>query len=367
MSSSQTQATELETLYNNLLRDITNEISPDLGGGSILNILTKYDWSLNYQGTEAKIPFVSVNEYRQNLSTFAASLSWFMEGVLSAVGLGTGKNEELIKQSNTAFFDSIDKTVNSTDKSEKTYSDFLANYQKVKNNSFESNLKQFNGLLSPYSFMYSLTDENCLKYIFPYFETDFLSLRNSFGDVSQTGSIGEKTFNDQVEAFGGLTSLMGNARSIGSLLSNDIGWNDQGIYIEKPKYFQFETSGDNIILKFSLYNTLHHPGQSEDPWKKNYRFIKNFAFKNLPFKISMFRYKTPALYEVSIPGSKYFPISYVSNFQVASRGTRRYLTYKSSEVLVPDAWDISITFQSLLCKSANLFQAALQKGPTIIT
>ena len=46
---------------------------------------------------------------------------------------------------------------------------------------------------------------------------------------------------------------------------------------------------------------------------------------------------------------------------------RKVREYKSNQkVLVPDAWQITIVFQSLLYKSANLYATALEKGPTII-
>lgn len=360
-SANKVIADALEELYNKRLENIKIEMSTDLKNG-IVNILRNYDWAVNYKGSTAELPAVYVKEYRQNLSTFAASLNWFINGAQGALA-GTAEN-----------FKKVWNYLAGDDES-KSKNDFNSVSNKLgnsKNNQFEGIIGRYSdNVLTPYSYMYSLTDKDCLKYVFPYFNNDFISINSSFGDNAQVGSTFQKSFSDHLGNFAGISGLVAGAGNIGSLFTDSVGWNDQGIYIEKPKYFQFESTGDSVNVNFTLYNTIVHEGGTTDddknPWKKNYRFISNFAFKNLPFKISMFRYKTPALYEVSIPGIKYFPISYVSAFQAASRGTRRYLDYNGLKILVPEAWDITITFQSLLYKSANLLQAALTKGPNIIS
>lgn len=375
-SSVKVTAEALEDVYAKKLVEIKSEMSPDLKNG-IVNILKSYDWAVNYRDSKAELPAVYVKEYRQNLSTFAASLNWFVNGAQSAIVGGTNSGGDNLKKI-WNYLSSANETEPTEDKlqnianSKTSYDSISGKLANNKNNQFEKMIGRYSdNVLSPYSYMYSLTEENCLKYVFPYFDNDFISFNSSFGDKAQTATTIQNMLSEQLGNFAGISGLLGDSLNIGSVFSDQVGWNDQGIYIEKPKYFQFEGSGDKVLVRFTLFNTVAHEGGMGDadknPWKKNYRFISNFAFKNLPFKISMFRYKTPALYEVSIPGIKYFPISYVSSFKVDLRGTRRYLDYNGLKVLVPEAWDVNITFQSLLYKSANLLQAALTKGPNILS
>ena len=338
MSDYISQITEqMEELYSTMLSSIFDEMRHDNGQGSIVNIITNYPWSLNARNVSnsGRIPAVFVKEYRQKLSTFASSLKHAAGGVANAVG-------------GAIFFD---KGVEVTS-----------------DNHFNTIISESNGHLSPYYNMYSLDSTNCLNYVFPQFKGVNIEVKNSYSSKNQAGNgMLSAELNTAISALTGLVRDIDEIRSLMDLVDNNSNIGDEGIYVEKPKYFQYDTSNDSITVQFILYNTIPDT-YSASPWKKNYRFIKNFTLKNLPYKISFFAYKTPALYEVCIPGIKYFPVSFVSNFTANNIGTTRMLTFEGNQqVLVPEAWQVTITFQSLLNNSANIFKTALSSGLNIMS
>lgn len=350
MSYTTLTAAEMESKYDNLLSNIVTETKQD-NNGTIINILTDYDWALNAReiSHSKRIPAVYVNEYRQKLSTFSSSLKYAFTGISTSIDNAT----EYITQNSSATSSLIE-----------------ANTEVTSDNLFNQIVARSGSHLSPYFNMYSLDSTNCLKYVFPYFTSSAFNVGNTYNDKPQSG--GANLFNRFVEPPTKTTGRFGlAAEQINEIIgvidafgdNSSIG--DEGIYIERPKYFQYSETAETVVVDFFLYNTVvNNPETSA--WKKNYRFIKNFTLKNLPYKISYFSYKTPALYEVSIPGIKYFPISFISNIAISNIGMARYLKYSAtSQVLVPEAWKVSITFQSLLNPSANILASAFNKGPEI--
>lgn len=334
---------------------------------NVVNIISDYPWALNCFDLKGKLkyPHAFVREFRQNMSVSASTISYLANSLGSAV-FGKSISELFgLNSSSTKNLSREDKEANqriASAKARTTISKAEDLRKNTTNIDYGGPLDRFTGnmadILSPYKYMYSVSNENCLKYIFPIFKTEY-GISNSYADSPQFSNRIIYSAMQHIGDAGNLASLIGSGTDLGKLLDQDFGWNDQGIYIEKPKYFQVDTQGDSVTISFPLYNTIRK-GNQTDLWKKNYEFIKFFALKNLPFKISAFRFKTPALYEVNIPGDKYMPFSYVSKFSASSAGVAKYLTYKENEadVLVPEAWLISITFTSLLFKSANLSYTA---------
>lgn len=329
-------ADDLEEIYNRTSQELENNVKSGTNG-NIINILTKFDWCVNYKNIiHNRLPAVYINEFRQNLSTFASSLKW---GVLSLLpGSSTVEGRKA--------GENIVEKVNESNRS---------NTETDLGNSFNTNINN-RPSLAPYKDMYSYTPTG-MKYVFPYFETPAFSLSNSYGDEEQYGSsiLGNPVrefFNNSGEwAVGGLAKFLGDMGSLTGFIGADsLSMKDKNIFIERPQFFQYDTSAETITVKFTLYNTI-----TKDAWKQNYNFIKMFMFKNSPYKLSVFKYKTPVLYELTIPGVKYYPICYISSFSASNLGTSRII---ENTTLVPEAWSIEMTFTSLLNRSGNLIQAA---------
>lgn len=73
--------------------------------------------------------------------------------------------------------------------------------------------------------MYSYDTTNCLKYVFPYFDNDYISLSNSFSDSPQTGSWFQTSLANNLDVIAGISGNLQGASNvsdmIGSMLSKD--------------------------------------------------------------------------------------------------------------------------------------------------
>lgn len=146
----------------------------------------------------------------------------------------------------------------------------------------------------------------------------------------------------------------------------------KGSVFEMARYFNFNTSDtDEVTISFVLFNTIVKNGVV-DQWKRNLYFISLFNLRNLPFKLDYTTYLPPLLYDVIIPGVKRLPFAYVSSFSAVPQGMIRNMKIenflaaiagvdtnenKQISTPVPEAWTISITFKSMIARTANLMLA----------
>ena len=93
-----------------------------------------------------------------------------------------------------------------------------------------------------------------------------------------------------------------------------------------------------------------------------------FTFQNLKNRTSFVTYIPPKIYSLDglAFGGIYWPAAYVSNLDIESIGTTRYLYdsgYNSQTggkgLLVPEAYKISITFKQLVADSSNIFSGTM--------
>lgn len=232
------------------------------------------------------------------------------------------------------------------------------------------------GILSPYNYLYA-TEMTGFRYVFPLItDQDFYALTNMWGTSNEKhNSIFTQNYLTNLLHIG--ADLMAN--TVGSdipnimnvLSKNSSGANRSSVF-EMARYFNFDTDNtDEIKLNFVLYNTVVKNGKI-DQWKRNLYFISLFNMRNLPFKLDYTTYLPPLLYDVIIPGVKRLPFTYVSEFTAAPLGLIRNMkidnflakicgakggTNESVSVPIPEAWSVSVTFKSMLGRSANLMLA----------
>ena len=187
-----------------------------------------------------------------------------------------------------------------------------------------------------------ITEPTGFKYSLPFFEGTPHDIRNSWGSSLQSKFL------------------------YSSMLEKGMEWVDRaaatfnimtpGTYIEKPKYFQYPGEGESLTVKLPLLNTLKK--NDKVPYQQNYELLWILAYQNKPYRTSFSRILPPKLYNVSIPGVKYMPYAYISKMDVNFLGTRRQLPVNTpkGEVFtsIPEAYEVSITFTSLIADTGNL-------------
>jgi hypothetical protein len=191
-------------------------------------------------------------------------------------------------------------------------------------------------------------------YNFPWLLKNGDSIRNientwqstqGLGDFLTSGSVG-KTDNFA-------------AKAIGSIAGAVIGSVTPGFGFEDTKQYG-STSPQSVTISFPLYNTI----DLESAFN-HFSFVNLFTFQCLKTRTSLMSYIPPKIYEVDggSLGGLYMAAAIVSNFKVDSIGTTRRMTewsgFGAGEVLIPEAYKVTITFTDLLSQSSNVFAGAL--------
>lgn len=202
--------------------------------------------------------------------------------------------------------------------------------------------------LSTYEGLYSTTPTN-FKYILPYFSNNAFVAGNDWAESQQKESsplmVGP-ALNQGMD-------MVDEAFATANLLQ-------PGTFIEKPKYFQYPHSGEQITVTFPLLNTYNKGSASGvKPFQQNYEFLWMFTYQNKPYRTSFSRILPPKIYTLKIPGYKFMPYCYVSSLKVDFQGTRRRLLVDTPmtsgvDAIIPDAYIVSITFTGLLADLGNM-------------
>jgi len=219
-------------------------------------------------------------------------------------------------------------------------------------------------VLAPYEGLY-ITEDTKFVYNFPYFSDEQNYISNMFGDY------------DDVFGLGGLdplgaASLASSTRDASMFVSGIVNFDAPGIYIEKPKFFNFKEQGEQLRFRFPLINT----GWSTfEDVKRNWQLMYLIAYQNRPNRRTRNLIDPAVLYEITIPGVRYYPFSYISELAINFVGARRRMELnvpvvggsRTITTIVPDAYIIDITLTTLVSESQNFLYALLHDKQEIIT
>jgi hypothetical protein len=132
-----------------------------------------------------------------------------------------------------------------------------------------------------------------------------------------------------------------------------------GFGFEDTKQYE-STSQQQLTITFPLYNTI-----DLELAFKHFSFVNLFTFQNLKTRTTLMSFIPPKIYEVDAysVGGIYMAAAVVSNFKVDSIGTTRRMSewtqFGPREILIPEAYRVTITFTDLLSQSSNVFAGAL--------
>lgn len=225
-----------------------------------------------------------------------------------------------------------------------------------------------------YDKMYSDSTLEEDDFNFPFFTDNVRSFGNTFGDTFQDGiggggGIGASIF-DQAKSFvGGLGQAAGlvgvdnlskawkqwnegdhakAAQTVGNGIAND---GDPGSYIETPMFYQFEKSDSALEVSFVLANTIN-----SDSIDRNHELVQRLTYINRPLRKNSIAVDPPRIYQVRVPGHRLIRWAYCSSFTMGLLGTRRVI----NNVIVPEAYQLSMSFQSLTLEHAGFLKDETQ-------
>lgn len=307
-------------------------------GVSVIDVVSKYDWTLstNRDALMSTIPYIKLREFDIVASNAATSLYASM-GAVSDV-LAANKNA-IAKTANTLGVSEESKTLVS--KGVETISNTVTSVIPVQLAQEKYGPEWSDDLKRTYSNLY-LRKATDVVYKLPYFTKDMVRISNTFGDSADAGatSMTSKLFGQAAEA-------VSSAVKAGSTLPSLV---EPGVYIERPKYYQFGSGVTNISFSFTLFNTVH-----KDSYLNNSDLIKKLLLKNLPQRVDKVVVYPPAIYEVTIPGRAFYPYCYIDHLSVSHEGTKRIISIDGGDEIVPDAYVVRIDIRSLTSDTNNFY------------
>jgi hypothetical protein len=290
----------------------------------------------------------------QNINTFAANngasegLKNFIGGIGDSVQNVAGKVDNFGKLLSSNYADDDNSTVNGSK------------------------------WLEPYRNLY-LTDPTNWVYILPYFDNNQANQTNSFSDSGKVGGIGD--------ALGApLVGMVSEAAEISASINNPT----QITYIEKTKFYNYPTEGEDINIEFPLINT----GEvTFDDVVKNWQFLFLLVYQNRPGKTSQNTVDQPVIYQAEIPGVKFFPFCYVTSITIDFMGSRREMTINvpttnstssflgniagqflgsssgstGIQAIIPDAYRVRIALKSMTANTKNFMQHMISNHSIVET
>ena len=312
-----------------------------------INVVNDYDWtsSANKQQLAEKIPYIRLKEFKitadNAINAVAAGVfAWadMQKSGAGAIGKAAGvagaaadqvsflkdikdsKFAKVIASKGGALNDGIDKFVQSAKK-----------YASAAQTPTEFG-QEGQHLVDLYGGLYA-RESTGRSYTLPYFENDYFSANNSFDETTTTPFMNE--------AFEAVSSA---ASTLPALV-------EPGVYVQRPKFYKFDSDGNQFSFSLTLYNTI-----TPLAYQKNSQLVQQLALNNLPRRKTKIVVEPPCIYEVLIPGKAFFPYCFISDLRVLHVGTKRLIEGE----IVPDAFEIQMTIKSLTTDANNFYEKQMQ-------
>jgi hypothetical protein len=207
------------------------------------------------------------------------------------------------------------------------------------------------GSVDSYLQLYS-AEKTGFAYNLPYLKGTGDNLRSVQNQWVKASGVG-----DLLKSVAGTSGGLGDigAAAAGAV----VGAVSPGVGMEETKQFG-NTTPFSLNVTFPLYNTI-----SLESAFDHYCFVQLITFQNLKIRTSLLTFIPPKIYTVDTfsLGGVYMAAAYISDLKIDSIGTTRrmtdFSTFGPTEILIPEAYKISITFTDLVSPSANIFAGAL--------
>ena len=116
-------------------------------------------------------------------------------------------------------------------------------------------------------------------------------------------------------------------------------------------------SGSNFGEYSTVFNLLN---EDDEKAEAHLNFIQTILKNNTPAFISVMAIKVPYVYSIDISGLYKIPLGFISKFSARPKGN----VILKDGAYVPDAWEISMNFNSLIPISKQLLEKGFDKETT---
>ena len=200
--------------------------------------------------------------------------------------------------------------------------------------------------LKAYENLYGVKRSNFI-YRLPYLEDEYKSVSNSWGS-------GEGTLNQATQ---GIVDNITKAFSLGA----------PAVGVDYSKSFDYPNDGPSHNITFFLDNTKDSD-YGPNMYETNFRLVYLLLYQNLANRLNRLALIPPVIYRAKLPGMFSYRYSFLSNIDVKMIGNRKMRTIdkfintesdRSVDVVIPEGYEISMTIQSLLPETQNLYFDAI--------
>lgn len=328
------------------------------------DVVSDYDWTYSMnRSLRNEVPRITITEFKiignsyiSSLISSSLVLKQGIEDINTIGGLGniTNKLKEVSTDFGNFMSSTATKTLGSTvggivQSGVNAVGDFASSLGKKVEDFGNTARKTFEGLdntaagwsaYTPneelkqnYQFMY-LREPTNRKYVFPYFNDDFYRQQNAFSDTV-----------DPKGYLQGASAKISEYIEKAALAFNPSTLTQPGTYVERPKFYGFNSDGKEFTIEFYLYNTIR-----ENEYVRNMELLTKLITQNTPHRVDRIAVDPPCIYEVYIPGRGFYPYAFISSLDIQHVGTRRQL----NEQIVPDAFKVTIVLKSLILETNNI-------------
>ncbi len=225
--------------------------------------------------------------------------------------------------------------------------------------------------MKAYEDIYGVLKSN-FRYRIPFFTKDWKSITTKFeASGSKSGPLGGENPATQF-----IDKRFGEVENIANSLTT-------GFAMDFAKSYQYGDGAPETIINFILDNTYDSFTDKEGvpSYQKNWELIFLLLYQNLPNKRNRLFFDPPVIYRADVPGVFHYLYSYMSKLEVTALGNTQprkiSLNIKdnkestdnkqSTETLIPEAFNVSITLKSLLPETKNLFLNSYNTSVTTST
>ena len=217
--------------------------------------------------------------------------------------------------------------------------------------------------LKPYKGLY-ITQPTGWRFVLPFFQ-----------DIPQAGNTWASSDNGTSGGVFMAKKISEAARDIAEMSADLMGGiSSTGTYVENSQFYQYQSSGESVTIKFPLINTGI---ATYDDVVKNWQFIFLLLYNNRPERVNRNLIEPPPLYEINIPGGKYMPLAYIQSINVEYKGSRRQMSItvpdssdprnstgtgnkiSSINTIIPEVYEITIQLTGLVTDSKNFMFATI--------
>lgn len=381
-----------------LLRPVSNNSSSMLNGKQTgikpINVVKDFNWTYSPKGEKgrAEVPYVLLTEKRLKTNALASQLKYSFGGAIQGVS-NVSKYVQSLGSNANSFVNTIRKYASKASESISSAgnaiggsSEELQSIARDLTSQLSSDDKELQDyFLRSYQDLY-ITEMTSFKYYLPYFDDYLNSAQNVFGDGEAGPGLGLlRTLSDMAVGIG---DVLGVAQA-------PLGFSFQ----ERAKFYNFPQDGEEISFSFPLINT---GSSTYDDVLMNWQLIFLLLYQNKPARLTRSVIEPPVIYSLYIPGQKYLPYCYLKNLTVQFKGSRREMPisipivesefiqspqdnsfYNAQNItdntnipnvtqvatgnsfnttaIIPDAYMLTFTFQSMVCETRNFLAYVLSK------